>query len=260
LGGLYSEQTLLGVPSAVINVHDSVQVDVSGFTYCFRNAGAELWCWGAMEFETCDPGFMYAPPTLTPFSNVSGFAAGFDVCAISGAQLKCQGKSFCGGLDGGVPMVWSGLSGVASVRTGDASCAVLSTGVVECWGDNTNGMLGDGTTSSRSNPAPVSGISDAVGVAVGAVHVCAWLKDGSATCWGYNMENALGAGLPTNALQLVPVKVPGLAGVVQMAAGCFFTCAVLKDGSVWCWGDPLYAGQDGLVSTTSVAMPMRVEL
>jgi alpha-tubulin suppressor-like RCC1 family protein len=251
----------------VIGVHDAVQVDGLGATYCYRSTAADWWCWDELGYATC-LGFTYAPPTLSPFSNVSGFSVGGDVlCAITvGGQLECQGQllGLCKGMDAGAPPLWSGPSGVVSVSAGSdlsASCAVLSTGVVECWGDNTYGTLGDGTTVSRSTPAPVVGISDAVGVTVGPEHVCAWLKDGSARCWGLNLTNALGGGLPPDAgEQLVPVTVQGLTGVVQMGAGCGFTCALLRDGSVWCWGDVLLAGQDGLVSTTSVPLPAQVKL
>jgi alpha-tubulin suppressor-like RCC1 family protein len=121
-------------------------------------------------------------------------------------------------------------------------------------------MLGDGTTVSRASPAPVVGISDALGVTVGAQHVCAWLKDGSARCWGSNTSNQLGAGLPMQDISVMPVRVQGLTGVVAMGAGCSHTCAVVKDGSVWCWGEKLPAGQLGVGSNDTVTVPTRVRL
>jgi hypothetical protein len=253
-------------PSAVVGVHDAVEVNVTGETGCYKNAAGALWCWGQMDFEQCGlAGGGLAPPTMTSFSHVSSFAAGVDVCAVTGGQVECQGQTLCNGMTSGIAPVWLGPNGVVTVSTSTestalASCAVLSTGAVECWGNNTNGMLGDGTMVSRASPAPVVGISDALGVTVGADHVCAWLKDGSARCWGSNTSNQLGAGLSTQDPSSRPVMVQGLTGVVAMAAGCSHTCAVVQDGSVWCWGDKLPSGQLGVGSNDTVALPARVQL
>jgi hypothetical protein len=41
-------------------------------------------------------------------------------------------------------------------------------GIVQCWGENTNGQLGDGTKNQSTVPVTVPGISDAVAIAVGS--------------------------------------------------------------------------------------------
>jgi alpha-tubulin suppressor-like RCC1 family protein len=88
------------------------------------------------------------------------------------------------------------------------ACALLDVGTVQCWGDNTNGALGDGSTSTRYSPVSVSGLSNAVAIATGGFHTCASLATGSVRCWGSNDNGQLGNGTTTNSL--TPIAVPGI--------------------------------------------------
>ncbi|KAJ1465945.1 regulator of chromosome condensation 1/beta-lactamase-inhibitor protein II, partial [Baffinella frigidus] len=111
-----------------------------------------------------------------------------------------------------------------------------ATGSVECWGRNSNGGLGDGTTTQRLTPVAVTGLGgSAVAIGLGTSHSCALLATGSIECWGNNNRAQLGEGTTTN--RLTPVAVTGLGGsVVSMAVGFCHACAVLAAGSVECWG------------------------
>jgi alpha-tubulin suppressor-like RCC1 family protein len=98
------------------------------------------------------------------------------------------------------PLPVTGLTDAVALAAGDNhTCALLADGAARCWGENLYGQLGDPSTSgTTSNPMPlaVTGITDAVALAAGAVHTCARLADGAARCWGWNRYGQLGN--PTN--------------------------------------------------------------
>jgi alpha-tubulin suppressor-like RCC1 family protein len=112
------------------------------------------------------------------------------------------------------------------------ACA-LDGGRVRCWGSNTAGQLGDGTTDTRTTPVLVDGIDDAVEVAVGGNVSCARKSSGAVWCWGDNRFGQLGVGAPASSPR--PREVRGV-NARSLVVGATRTCAIAKDGSVTCWG------------------------
>ena len=100
---------------------------------------------------------------------------------------------------------------------GNHTCAIVAGGTVDCWGSNSSGELGDGSTTDRIAPVPVSGLTGAVAVSAGFSHTCALLSGGTVTCWGRNSEGQLGDGSATSSS--TPVAVVGLTGVSAISAG-----------------------------------------
>ncbi len=74
------------------------------------------------------------------------------------------------------------------------------------------------------------------GVAPGGKHTCALLDTGRVRCWGANEFGVLGPGSPERVLARDAVEIEVGGHVVEIAAGAFFTCAVLDTGRVRCWG------------------------
>jgi alpha-tubulin suppressor-like RCC1 family protein len=126
--------------------------------------------------------------------------------------------------------------GVAHVSAGGRhTLAARTTGVVDAWGDNTEGQLGNGTTLNISLvPVRVLGLTGVIAVSAGDKHSLALKSDGTVWAWGDNSRGQLGDGSVTD--RATPVPVAGLTNVVEIAAGGQFSLARRSDGSVRGWG------------------------
>ena len=107
------------------------------------------------------------------------------------------------------PAAVSGIANAAGISSGRFhTCAVLTSGTVECWGYDLWGRLGNGQngwTLISSTPVAANGIANAVAASAGSDSSCAVLSDGTVKCWGGNLYDQLGNG--KNIFSLVPVNV-----------------------------------------------------
>ncbi|MDP7112230.1 MAG: hypothetical protein QGH45_09710, partial [Myxococcota bacterium] len=197
-------------------------------------------------------------------------AGGEHTCAIlHNGSVGCWGSNAYGQLgNDSVSDSWeailadipSQLDAVALSSGLHHTCAALDDGSVRCWGDNTYGQLGDGTTDSSTTPVTVglpSGRS-AIAVAAGYSHSCAVLDNGSVACWGQNGYGQLGDGSTDSSHSPVTAAMPGGANATAVVIGYqsldSHTCAMLDDGSMACWGFNGH-GQLGDNATASRASP-----
>lgn len=133
------------------------------------------------------------------------------------------------------------------------NCVVLSTGAVQCWGDNIYGQLGNGSAPTDSAAAVTPTISGtAIDIAAGDNHTCLINSIGQVQCWGLNSSGQLGIDSTTTGTTPGTV-VQGLTqSAIQVVAGANHTCALLADNAtVKCWGNNSY-GQLGLGHSNSI--------
>ncbi len=219
-------------------------------------------------------------------------------CALtSTGGVKCWGMARSGQLGDGTaqrrlaPVDVVGLtSGAKAVAGGvNSSCALTSGGGVKCWGSNSSGNLGDGTSVNSSAPVDVVGLSSGVtavtancaltsagGVKcwgypygltpvdvfapgsgiVAVTHACALTSAGGVKCWGFNDRGQIGDGTTVN--RPTPVDVVGLtSGVTAVSAWGGHGCALLSAGGVKCWGENEF-GQVGDGTTVDRTAPVAV--
>jgi alpha-tubulin suppressor-like RCC1 family protein len=238
-------------PAAVTGLPGAAVALTAGTDHtCALLSAGVLQCWGGNFYGQLGDGTAnsFLAPVLVaglPGGAAEVAAGRFHTCALTpGGGVKCWGLNADGQLgDGttntrGTPGDVSGLSsGMAAVTTGrEYSCALTAGGGLKCWGYNSAGQLGDGTTDDRALPGDVVGLSEGVwDVEAGAWHACAVTSGGAAKCWGFNFWWQLGDG--TTEDRPTPVDVAGLSsGVTAIAAGAWHSCALTAGGAVKCWG------------------------
>ena len=119
-----------------------------------------------------------------------------------------------------------------------------------CWGANERGQLGDGSLDTQTQPKEVA--TGVIGIAAGAEHTCVLSVELTVSCWGRNDEGQLGVDT-SGADSASPQEIPGLADIVDVAAGGDSTCAVDADGRAWCWGAIASSAVPEPVSTTGIS-------
>lgn len=248
-------------PAPVQGLSSGVQAISAGFSNsCALLTTGGVKCWGG--------GGIFYPIDITGLSSgVTSITSGESHhCVImTGGIVKCWGNNLYGQLGNGtntyssIPVFVVGLStDVKSIIAGRYhTCAILNDGSVNCWGSNTHGELGTGSTSDfESVPQSVTGLPEPVtSLALGNSYTCAITRSGEAYCWGYNYSGQIGDG--TKEDRLIPTQVNGLpTAVISIAASSDTTCAVTVEGKTYCWGDNQY-GQLGNDSPGSL-LPLKV--
>jgi len=162
-----------------------------------------------------------------------------------------------------------GLEGIVALRSAwDTVCALSETGTLTCWGDGSQGQLGNdrsGDEYSEESPVAVVGLDEVVDFSHSGA-ACAVRSNGSVWCWGGNDSGQLGftsEACGPYAVQLDsiiyverdceerPRQVPGIESALQVGVGTVHQCALLADESVVCWGSDDTFGELGRGQTYS---------
>lgn len=264
---------------------------------CALLASGSVECWGDNGYGQLGDGTSRGPQScngdpcasrplaVRGVSDATAIAAGGDEsCALrSGGSVECWGENTYGQLGDGTsrgpqlcgvypcseaPVAVRGISGASAIAVGaDDACALVAGGSVQCWGENSFGQLGDGTSEGpqicngepcASAPVTVPAITGASAIAVGGVVSCALIGGGGVDCWGANNYGQLGEGTSRGpqscageACSLTPVSVAAISTATAIAAGNDHACALLAGGGVDCWGYN-FAAELGIATSSGV--------
>ena len=255
----------------------AVQVAVGGGHSCARKSDGTLWCWGGNYCGQLGINQFSGVYAAKPLPMQAGaFTIDSDVAevALGGKQfvtdplgprhehscaLKKDGSLWCWGnndygqlgnattTSASIPVPTPPILGndVAEVSLGwYHTCARKTDNTAWCWGANSMGQLGNGTTSNVPFPVQV-GLntlgSNVAQIRAGGETTCARKTDGTVWCWGRGTIDIAN-----------PQQVAGLGNtVVDIAVGSSHACARKNDGTLWCWGFNSL-GQLGIGNTDSI--------
>ncbi|MDM8531619.1 hypothetical protein QUF63_10645 [Anaerolineales bacterium HSG25] len=222
----------------------------TGGHHCALTTQGRVKCWGNNQYGQLGDGTTTSRTTPVDVvalnDNVTTISAGgYHSCTLTDQnEVKCWGLNNYGQLGGGIitdvmttSVTVVNLTDVISITTGTShSCALTNQGGVKCWGKNEHGQIGNNTTTDRTTPNSVSGLSRGVtAIAAGDSHTCALTTQGGVKCWGYNNYGQLGDGSTTD--RTSPVDVNGFSGpIIAITAGDSHTCALTDQSRVKCWG------------------------
>lgn len=276
------------LPVAVSRLTNVTQVAVGDKEACALAGGGSVACWGDNRYGELGSNALAGPATChdfycstTPVA-VRGLGRAIQIavgdegaCALlAGGTVDCWGDNVFGELGNGTPAVTgpkhceftaacsptpvpvSGVANATQISAGAGyTCALLNGGRVDCWGNNSDGQLGNGGSANSNVPVAVTGIRNAIQITAGGLHACALLSNGHALCWGKNATGQLGNRTSTGpdtcpsdggaACSTRPVSVGGLSNATLLTAGAEHTCALLSSGHVDCWGDNGSGGELG---------------
>jgi alpha-tubulin suppressor-like RCC1 family protein len=258
-----------------------IQISAGDDWTCALASTGNAYCWGnndsggitalgnGLTLASDQPVLVSGGLIFTQISVGSSFACGLTSAGVA----YCWGNNMQGMLGNGgtgfatIPtaVTTSGvLSGLilTQINAGqNFTCALASTGAAYCWGSNSNGQLGNNSTTSSSVPVAVTTSGGLAGVivtqlATGTADTCALGSAGAAYCWGLNTNGQLGNNSTTQSLVPVAVTTTGTP-LAEITAGTSFACALDITGAAYCWGLNTN-GQLGNNSTTQSLVPVPV--
>lgn len=272
--GVAEDGHLSAVPVEVLGLPGVLDLDVTAQTACAALADDTVRCWGrnspdewlGFASAECGPYAVYTGdggPTLMTFPceptpRVVPGAIGADHIASGGEHtcaLSPEGPAMCWGADhfgqlgdgqfgpdahSGKPVEVQQLEGARQLGLGTShTCAVVGpASKVLCWGDNSYGQLGIGSSaldSYKITPTEVPDLSGVTDLHASSHTTCASRSDGSVVCWGDT--SMVLPPVPTKGISIVPTVVPGAADAAAVHIGGGHVCALRLDQTVMCWGN-----------------------
>jgi alpha-tubulin suppressor-like RCC1 family protein len=217
-------------------------------TACAIDATSHAACWGGGLYGQIGDGTTRDRKVPVPLGAAtwSAIAAGpsRSVGVTSDGALSTWGQDPITFAISPLPTKIDAGPGWTGPSSGAAHACAIKSGTAYCWGGNTYGQLGDGTTNAA--PAPIA-VGSFTQIAVSPTHTCA--TDGSVvSCWGDNTNEQLGS--PGTHPSPTPVQGLPVVAWAKVLVGYTFSCALSVDGRLFCWGSN-GSGQYGNGTTTA---------
>jgi len=240
--------------SALVRVSLLVEM-VAGYNHtCGRTAEDEVYCWGSNNTGQLGDGTTasrWVPVRVSGGLAFVEIAAGEDhTCGRTAEnEVYCWGLNNTGQLGDGatvdrlVPVRVSGGLAFVEIAAGGGlgllsawghTCGRTMENAVYCWGWNEDGQLGDGTSTGRLAPVPVSGDIPFIDIEAGWKHTCGRTAENAVYCWGRNDVGQLGD--LTQDTRWTPVRVSGDLAFVEITSIMQHTCGRTAENKVYCWG------------------------
>ena len=276
----YRDEVCHGVPSTEYYINDGTgvldQISTGGNHSCAVTSGGQVRCWGqGNNGQLGNDNIVEKDHGVTVVDGDDSSTALKSIVQVSlgdnhSCALNMDGGVFCWGLgtsgqlgNGGivskdhpVEVIVNGstdsLENIVQIASGDNhSCALNTIGRIYCWGEGSNGQLGNNDIVSKDSAVmvveadgidtPLEGI---VWIGVGGNHSCALTSSGNVLCWGKNDQGQMGLGNSDVADKDAPVAVVNgpssstpLSDIVQISVGGEHTCALTEARHVLCWGE-----------------------
>jgi alpha-tubulin suppressor-like RCC1 family protein len=234
---------------------------------CAVLSDGSVHCWGQSSGYQPNAGNTSNPAALAglpkPASQIS-LGDQFGCALLSDTTVWCWGNGAAGQLgndklanSGPVQVIDLPSAASALAAGGSHACVIVSGGNVWCWGDNEEGQLGTGSAtvapplgSAVPVQANLMALGSAVSLAAGEQTSYAVTSSSNLAGWGDNTDGELG-NVTIQPGDLVSVAITASASAVSVAGGDEFACAILTDGTVWCWGNDM----DGALGSGSTQFP-----
>lgn len=294
--GQLGNGTTVSINSPVAVVNDGAlnglklkSIKAAGGHTCALASDSKVYCWGAQTYGRLGngqtTGNSTAPvavsqgdlPVGAIIQSLSTSTNSYNTCAIAdNGNGYCWGANWNGQLGinvlGGTQSVprqiyKNGSLNNQSLKTvsvgGDSSCAIAVDNKAYCWGDGSEGQMGNGT-NINDNIAPVLvtlGGRTVKHISVGMHSACIVASDNNGYCWGLNSRGGIGDGTIENKSTPTQVVNTGILNGLTLKSievGGSHSCAIASDNNAYCWG---YGsnGQLGNDDNTTSYVPVAVD-
>ena len=275
LGNGQLSTTNMTIPVSVYGISNAAQISAGRGHACAVLDNGSITCWGVGvngELGNGIVGTKLTPDTVKISGTFTQVSAGTNhTCALKNdGTVWCFGSNFYGELGDNsttkryTAVQVSNITNARQISTGsNFSCALLTDNTTKCWGRNDYGQLGDESYTNKLTPVNVikliggNNLDNVSSISSNSGTSCAVLNSNSAYCWGLGSSGQIGVGTYNNINYAALINY-GSVTFNLIANGPSFTCGIITDGSVRCWGLESYGERGDSATTGNINTPSTI--